>query len=167
MPLFLSEFASPELYEWGHLAGIKSCSGAADSAQNARRTSPFILMQLPPFHPLARSGKVGATLAGTRANATLAGELFRPCGGRVDHDALAITVEGAESVAAVEQAVRPLTEADASGLLPQVEEAALEGLKFSECLPTELALATLASRLRDEPAVRAILSQPARVINGA
>jgi ATP-dependent Lhr-like helicase len=107
------------------------------------------------------------TFAGTRANATLAGELFRRCGGRVDHDAVTITVEGAESVSAVEQAVRHLADADASGMVPQVEEAALDSLKFSECLPKELAWAALASRLRDEPAVRAVLSQPTRVISGA
>jgi ATP-dependent Lhr-like helicase len=106
------------------------------------------------------------TFAGTRANATLAGELSRLCGGRVDHDAFAVTVEGAESVAAVEEAVRRLAGMDVSAMEPQVEEAALEGLKFSRCLPQELALATLASRLRDEPAIRAVLGQPMRVVSG-
>jgi hypothetical protein len=43
---------------------------------------------------------------------------------------------------------------------------ATEGLKFSRCLPQELALATLASRLRDEPAIRAVLGQPMRVVSG-
>jgi ATP-dependent Lhr-like helicase len=107
------------------------------------------------------------TFAGTRANATLAGELLRRCGGRIDQDALAITVEGAEGTTAVEQAVRRLAEADASALEPQVEETALGGLKFSGCLPEELALATLKSRLRDEPATRAVLTQPTQVVSGA
>ncbi|HJT78296.1 MAG TPA: DEAD/DEAH box helicase [Gemmataceae bacterium] len=107
------------------------------------------------------------TFAGTRANATLGGELYRVCGGRVEHDALAITVEGADNVAAVEQAVRQLAATDASAMKSQVEEAALDGLKFSECLPKELARVTLASRLRDEPAIRAVLSQPTRVVSGA
>jgi ATP-dependent Lhr-like helicase len=49
---------------------------------------------------------------------------------------------------------------------PLLDEAALEGLKFSECLPKEVALATLASRLRDEMAIRAVLSQPMRVVSG-
>jgi ATP-dependent Lhr-like helicase len=49
---------------------------------------------------------------------------------------------------------------------PQVEEAALEGLKFSRCLPKGLALTTLASRLRDEPAIRAVLDQRMRVVSG-
>ena len=106
------------------------------------------------------------TFAGTRANATLAGELSRLCGGRVDYDALTVTVEGAESVAAVQEAVRRLAGMDVSAMEPEVEEAALEGLKFSRCLPKELALATLASRLRDEPAIRAVLGQPMQVVSG-
>jgi ATP-dependent Lhr-like helicase len=52
-------------------------------------------------------------------------------------------------------------------MVPAVEEAALEGLKFSQCLPKERALATLASRLRDEAAVRAVLAQGTRVVSGA
>jgi ATP-dependent Lhr-like helicase len=106
------------------------------------------------------------TFAGTRANATLAGELFRRCGGRVDHDALAITVEGSESVAAVEQAVLGLANAHAAGMEPRVDEAALDGLKFSGCLPKELALSTLAARLRDETAIRSVLSQPTQAVSG-
>jgi ATP-dependent Lhr-like helicase len=47
-----------------------------------------------------------------------------------------------------------------------VEEEALDGLKFSRCLPQELALATLAAWLRDEPATRAVLTQPTRVVSG-
>jgi ATP-dependent Lhr-like helicase len=131
-----------EEYPWAHLEG------------------PSLLSRPP-------AGAEWWTFAGTRANATLAGEVFRLCGGRVDHDALAITVEGAEGVAAVEEAVRRLGGMDVSAMEPQVEEAALEGLKFSQCLPKELALAMLASRLRDEPAIRAVLSQPVRVVSGA
>ena len=62
--------------------------------------------------------------------------------------------------------VRGLAEADASIMEPQVEEAALDGLKFSQCLPKELAQGTLASRLRDVTAVRTVLSQPMRVVSG-
>jgi ATP-dependent Lhr-like helicase len=100
------------------------------------------------------------TFAGTRANATLAGELSRRCGSRIDHDALTITIEGVEGLAASEQAVRQLMTEDPSTLVPQVEEAALEGLKFSRCLSKETGLEILASRLRDEPAIRVVFSQP-------
>lgn len=106
------------------------------------------------------------TFAGTRANATLAGELSRLCGGRIDHDALTITVEEAESVSAIERAVRELSQREPVSMAPSVEEAAIEGLKFSECLPKELALTMLAARLRDESAIRTVLSQPVRVVSG-
>ncbi len=112
------------------------------------------------------SGAEWWTFAGTRANATLAGELCKLCGGRVDHDALAITVGGGEGLPVIERAVRELASRDPSSMAPAVEEAALEGLKFSQCLPKELALATLASRLRDSAGVRAVLSQPMRVVSG-
>jgi ATP-dependent Lhr-like helicase len=107
------------------------------------------------------------TFAGTRANATLAGELSRLCQGRVVHDALSVTVEGQEGLPAVEQAVRNLAARPPSTMTPLVEEAAVEGLKFAQCLPRELALTVLATRLRDEPAIRAVLSQPVKVVIGS
>jgi ATP-dependent Lhr-like helicase len=106
------------------------------------------------------------TFAGTRGNATLAGELSRLCGDRIDHDAIAITFEGTESVSVIERAVRELSLREPSSMAPSIEEEALVGLKFSRCLPKELALTMLAARLRDEPAIRAVLSQPVRVVSG-
>jgi ATP-dependent Lhr-like helicase len=106
------------------------------------------------------------TFAGTRANAVLAGEMAR-LGGRVEHDALAVTVEGTEGLSVVLAAVRELTTREPSSMAPAVDEAALEGLKFSECLPRALGLAVLAARMRDVAATRAILSQPMRDISGA
>ncbi|MFJ8916061.1 DEAD/DEAH box helicase [Amycolatopsis sp. NPDC102389] len=48
--------------------------------------------------------------------------------------------------------------------LPDVDERALAGLKFSEALPHRLALATLASRLADFDAAREVLTQPIRFV---
>lgn len=62
--------------------------------------------------------------------------------------------------------VRELGAVDPSAMEPEVDEAALDGLKFSRCLPKDLALATLASRLRDEPAVGTLLGRPLRVVRG-
>jgi ATP-dependent Lhr-like helicase len=107
------------------------------------------------------------TFGGTRTNATLAGELYRLCGGRVDHDALTIVVEATQDMAMVEKAVRELGLQDPASMMPSVDEAALDGLKFSRCLPAALGLMTVASRLRDEPAIRAVLCQPMRVVSGA
>jgi ATP-dependent Lhr-like helicase len=105
------------------------------------------------------------TFAGTRANATLASELSRTCGGNIDHEACSITIGGTEGFAAIERAVRELSTRDPASMTPSVEESALEGLKFSQCLPRGLALATLASRLRDDQAIRAVLAQPFQVVS--
>src|SRR5262249_21227763 len=128
-----------------------------------REEHSFVHAEGPTLLSRPPSGIEWWTFAGTRANATLAGEVSRRRGSRIDHDALTITVEGAEDLAGFEQTVRELMTKDAAEMLPRVEEAALEGLKFARCLPKELGLATLASRLRDEPGIRVISSQPMRV----
>jgi ATP-dependent Lhr-like helicase len=106
------------------------------------------------------------TFAGTRANASLASELLQLCGGRVDHDALAISIECAGDVVTVENAVRELGLRDPSSMTPFVDAAAMGGLKFSACLPMDLATLTLASRLRDTSAVSAVLAQRVRHVAG-
>jgi ATP-dependent Lhr-like helicase len=44
---------------------------------------------------------------------------------------------------------------------PDIDDRALNGLKFSALLPRELAVETLATRLADLPAAAAVLSEPA------
>jgi ATP-dependent Lhr-like helicase len=46
--------------------------------------------------------------------------------------------------------------------LPEVDEKALAGLKFSEALPRHLAVATLAARLADLDHARTVLAESAR-----
>jgi ATP-dependent Lhr-like helicase len=46
--------------------------------------------------------------------------------------------------------------------LPEVDDKALTGLKFSEALPRPLAVATLAARLADLDHARAVLTEPTR-----
>ncbi|MEN3540028.1 DEAD/DEAH box helicase [Microbispora sp. ZYX-F-249] len=48
---------------------------------------------------------------------------------------------------------------------PEVDERALNGLKFSALLPHELAVETLAARLADYPAAAAVLAEPAHLVN--
>jgi ATP-dependent Lhr-like helicase len=48
--------------------------------------------------------------------------------------------------------------------LPEVNEKALDGLKFSEALPKRLAMATLASRLADFDGAAAVLQNPTRFV---
>lgn len=48
--------------------------------------------------------------------------------------------------------------------LPDVDERALRGLKFSEALPERLAVATLAARLSDLAHAAAVLRTPVRFV---
>ncbi|MBX6382359.1 MAG: DEAD/DEAH box helicase [Microbispora sp.] len=47
---------------------------------------------------------------------------------------------------------------------PEVDERALNGLKFSALLPRDLAVETLAARLADYPAAAAVLSEPVQLV---
>ena len=100
------------------------------------------------------SGAEWWTFAGTRCNATLAGVLSKMCNCRVGHDALAISVEGTEGLSEIENALRELASQDPLSMAPAIDEEALEGLKFSQCLPHDLGLAVLATRMKDVAAVK-------------
>lgn len=99
------------------------------------------------------------TFAGRLANAALAEHL--PVASGVGQ-ATNLSVGLADGVAPAEafQAVRRLQRSRAADLLPSVSPRAITGLKFNECLPTDLALATLADRARDDHAVQAVLDAP-------
>jgi ATP-dependent Lhr-like helicase len=49
--------------------------------------------------------------------------------------------------------------------LPEIDERALAGLKFSEALPHRLAVATLAARLSDIDGAETVLSEPVRFVD--
>jgi ATP-dependent Lhr-like helicase len=51
--------------------------------------------------------------------------------------------------------------------LPDVDQPALAGLKFSQALPHRLAVATLAARLADLDSATQILTEPARFVESA
>jgi BREX system ATP-binding protein BrxC/D len=106
------------------------------------------------------------TFAGVRANATLAYELSQETRTRVTYDSFAVTFEPHLSADAVEQALLKLRTGDVSKMRPAVNEQAISGLKFAECLPHDLAARVLESRLRDPAAVENTLRQPKRFIVG-
>ena len=58
--------------------------------------------------------------------------------------------------------------ADAGGrlCLPDVDDRALAGLKFSEALPERLATATLATGLADVDSAVTVLAEPVRFVAG-
>ena len=104
------------------------------------------------------------TFAGGRANATLAHELARRLDVRVDSDNFAVRFPPRQPPDLVERGLRDLAGSDLRGLGPMVIEAALEGLKFAECLPHELAVRVVQGRLSDPRAVADALGRRTRVI---
>jgi ATP-dependent Lhr-like helicase len=99
------------------------------------------------------------TWAGYRANATLKATL----GGLADEaqrvDDVSIRLRGDIRPSAWRAAV---TELLGHLCLPEIDEKALAGLKFSDALPRHLAAATLAARLADLDHAPSVLAEPVR-----
>ncbi|MGV9326752.1 DEAD/DEAH box helicase [Streptosporangium sandarakinum] len=99
------------------------------------------------------------TWAGFRANATLAATLegIAVSGQRVDDESVRLRSDLTPEMWRVGTA-----DAAERLCLPDVDERALHGLKFSAALPKRLAVATLAARLADLDGAVAVLGEPVR-----
>jgi len=104
------------------------------------------------------------TFGGNRANATLARQLAQETGSKVTYDSFTLTFELAVKLEDVEQAIGVIRQQDVAVMRPAVDEAAIDGLKFSECLPIELATEMLERRLQDPEATRRILDEYVRFL---
>lgn len=104
------------------------------------------------------------TFGRNRANATLANELTRICGNKVSHDSFVLEFPSDYKMQDAENAIDELRERVPAEMLPDVDEAAIDGLKFSECLPIELALEMLNRRLQDTAATTHVLQETVRHI---
>ncbi len=97
------------------------------------------------------------TFAGGLANAAIAAGISET-GVRADDFGVVSTSQGASALADA------LLQLDPAALSTAVEEEAVRELKFSSCLPTELATDVVGARLADSPAVCATLARPHRLI---
>lgn len=114
---------------------------------------------------LSGDGKVEWwTFGGNRANATLARQLAQQTGSQVTHDSFTLTFESEVKLQDVERAIGAIRQHDVANMRPAVDEAAIDGLKFSECLPIELATEMLERRLQDPDATRRILEEHVRFL---
>ncbi|MFR9777774.1 DEAD/DEAH box helicase [Micromonospora sp. MS34] len=100
------------------------------------------------------------TWAGFRANATLISTLSELADPTQRYDDASIRLRPDLSR---EMLRAGLTDAAGRICLPDVNDKALDGLKFGAALPHRLAVATLASRLADVPAAQAVLAEPVRL----
>lgn len=104
------------------------------------------------------------TFAGLRANATLAPALGRLVSDTMVCDNFWIALDPDVDGSALETWRHRTAETEVPQ--PPVQPAAIEGLKFNECLPTGLAERMLATRLADPDAVASALAVPIEVVRG-
>jgi ATP-dependent Lhr-like helicase len=102
------------------------------------------------------------TYAGDRANAMLASSLRLGGMSVASTDGLALVVRTADASAVAAAIAR-----DPAAAQPEVPPGLAEELKFSECLPREIAAAVVEGRLSDRAALDEALRRPRRVITAA
>ncbi|MGB8385609.1 MAG: helicase-related protein, partial [Dermatophilaceae bacterium] len=106
------------------------------------------------------------TFAGARANAVLAAGIARADAQLVDEGPVSnlhLSLAGGTTAAQLQVAlaqVRPTDGATLARIEPSVSETALRRLKFSELLPPDLAVATLAARSADHLGALAVAAMP-------
>jgi ATP-dependent Lhr-like helicase len=113
---------------------------------------------------VSRGAPVLWTFGGGRANLAIAHELVQRTGTRITSDNFTVRFPAQSDVSAAEAQIRSLVNARPDQIVPQADEQALEGLKFSECLPHELATRVVQSRLSDERGVADVISRSVRIV---
>jgi ATP-dependent Lhr-like helicase len=104
------------------------------------------------------------TFGGLYANAAIGSRVKSERGWAVSSNNLAIKIAGESSDSAIADAVNSIRAREPELLVPDVTPRALEGLKFSACLPEELAARVLQRRMTDTDAVRRVLAEPAKLV---
>lgn len=99
------------------------------------------------------------TFAGTAANQLLADSLSRVAESSADN--LSIRLGSPPDLGELEQFLGTLSAAE---LQPLPNKEAIEQLKFSTCLPPDLAVAVFQARFQDRPALEQALAEPRRVV---
>lgn len=123
--------------------------------------------RLPTVHPggtvISREGLDVRwwTWAGFRANATLSATLSSLVDERQRFDDVSVRLRSDLTHEIWQAGTRDAVD---HLCLPEIDERALAGLKFSEALPHRLAVATLAARLADLNGAAAVLREPARFV---
>jgi ATP-dependent Lhr-like helicase len=104
------------------------------------------------------------TFAGTKANAALKAALQGMVPGQLDADACSIRLPDGIDLDEADQAIAAVRAMQPTGILPDIDPAAVEGLKFSQCLPPGMAVDIIRRRLADLTAVSAAIEEPVRTV---
>lgn len=136
---------------------------AQDQINSMRQDYPWIDGDCTVLLSGAEGHSTWWTFGGVRANAALANELGQLLGTTVDHDSLSLMFANSRP-AELQTAITELRAKAVETLRPGVDEKAIDGLKFSECLPVALAQQMLEARLQDQDALRESLRSRLRVV---
>ena len=128
--------------------------------RNLRSVSEWLPADSTCLVPAGGAGFRWYTFAGTKANLALSAGLQRLLKVPVRSGSISLTIDGSSDPGSIQQAVEHLRQQQASLLLPEINDSAVSGLKFSDCLSPELAREMLQLRYADPDAVQACLSEP-------
>lgn len=106
------------------------------------------------------------TFAGTKANAAFRSILQQLLGSPVDADACSLRFDASVTGDDADQAITSMTMMPREQVAAEIDPTAVDGLKFSQCVPPAMAAALLQSRMSDRPAIDAVLTMPVRVVAG-
>ena len=137
--------------------GVENGSRARTQLEVVRAQFPWLTPESTVVVVNQEGGTVWWTFTGQNANAAIGPAMDNRPQVQTMSDNLMIEFE---------RAIEALWSCDHDELLPMVDPLALEGLKFSDCLPPELGIHVLAVRARDRVAVDHIFGTRVRVVSG-
>jgi ATP-dependent Lhr-like helicase len=139
-------------------------SRAEQEIESLRSGFPWVQLERTALVQSSESALTWWTFGGFRANLTLVSRLSDLVRSPVRASNLALTFDAGLRLEDAEQAIRELRNVDPQALVPLIDESGLIGLKFSACLPVELATRMLAERLADKEGAREVLRQEVRTV---
>jgi len=135
---------------------------AREAVQTARVEFPWVSMDATTMINERKHDLKWWTFAGRAANAGLAAAIGRRIPGAATFDNLSVTIENGREIEEFDEALASLSRLADNEFLSDIDADAVNALKFSDCLPREMATRMLQRRSSDLPAIRAVLAEPMR-----
>ena len=137
-------------------------SRAREAMQTARVEFPWVSMDATTMINERKHDLKWWTFAGRAANAGLAAAIGRRIPGAATFDNLSVTIENGMEIEEFDDALASLSRLADDEFLSDIDAEAVNALKFSDCLPRDMATRMLQRRSSDLPAIRAVLAEPMR-----
>ncbi len=144
--------------------GDRDCwsSRAREAMQGARAEFPWVSTDATVLIGQRRQDLTWWTFAGRAANAGIAAAIGRRVPGSVTFDNLTVIIENGLTLDDLDDILAALPALPDDDFLPMIDTDAVLALKFSDCLPPEMATRMLQIRSSDPTAIRAVLAEPTR-----